>query len=432
MSKKQFNLPIRKFVLFLLPLILIACAASQDASEAGDKSNLDATLEAAGVIETRSPRATATPGPIVEVVENVAAATNIDTFNFLGLSGADWINLALSLVFVLLGYILGSLAARLLVSYVSKFLVEEASRDLMEKVGRMLLWIIVVFSLHLATIRLTFLNAGLKLILLNIYFVIGAILLTRAVWFIIDIADLELRARLRETGREENLSPALVLAVRLLRVLLVILAMSVILSHFGINMTAFAALLGITGLAFSLAARTTIEDAIAGVIILADQPFRVGDRIEVAAANTWGDVVDIGLRTTRIRTRDNRLVIIPNSLISKNEVINYTYPDPTYRIETHVGLDYDTDIEHARRIMAEAVHEVPNVLKDRPIDVLYSDMGESAMIFRVRWWIETYADTRRVTDEVHTALQAALNKAGIKSPFPTQSIYLHGRPPDDK
>jgi MscS family membrane protein len=431
MSKKQFNLLFRQLILFLLPLVLFACSGSQDASEAVEKSSLDATLEAAGVIETREPQPTITPGPIAEAVEDIAEVTNIDNINFLGLTGEDWINLFISLVLILLAYVLGSLAARLLVRYANKFLIEEESRDLMEKVGRTLLWIIVLFSLHLATIRLTFLNAGVKVLLQNIYFVIGAILLTRAVWFIIDIADLELRAHLRETGREENLSPALVLAVRLLRVLLIILAMSVILSHFGINMTAFAALLGITGLAFSLAARTTIEDAIAGVIILADQPFRVGDRIEVAAANTWGDVVDIGLRTTRIRTRDNRLVIIPNSLIAKNEVINYTYPDPTYRIETHVGLDYKTDIEYARQIMAGAVHEVPNVLKDRPIDVLYSDMGESAMIFRVRWWIETYADTRRVTDEVHTALQAALDKAGIKSPFPTQSIYLHGRPPDD-
>jgi small-conductance mechanosensitive channel len=150
----------------------------------------------------------------------------------------------------------------------------------------------------------------------------------------------------------------------------------------------------------------------------------VGDRIEISAANTRGDVVDIGLRTTRVRTRDSRLVIILNSLIAQNEVINYAYPDPTYRIQTEVELDYKTDIEQARQIMANAVRTVPDVLKDKPVDVLYSEMGNSAMVFIVRWWIETYVDTRRVTDKVNTALQEALNAAGFKAPYPTQSIYL--------
>ena len=360
---------------------------------------------------------------------DIAEAAHLQDFTFLGLTGTDWINLVMSLLIVLLGYVIGSITARLINQWAGGYLKDDHTKALFTKVTNMLRWLIVLLALQFATIRLIFLNAPLKNALLSIYFVTAVLLATRGVWYLIDIAEAKLRLHLSETGREQDLSPALILGVRLLRVVLVLIATTIILSHFGINMTAFAALLGLSGLAFSLAARDTIEDAIAGVIILADQPFRVGDRIEVAAANTWGDVVDIGLRTTRIRTRDNRLVIIPNGLISKNEIINYTYPDPTYRIETHVGLDYDTDIERARRIMAEAVREVPNVLGDRPIDVLYSDMGDSAMIFRVRWWIETYADTRRVTDEVHTALQAALDEAGIRSPNPTQSIFLHGEEP---
>ena len=144
----------------------------------------------------------------------------------------------------------------------------------------------------------------------------------------------------------------------------------------------------------------------------------------MAAAGTWGDVTDIGLRTTRVRTRDNRLVIIPNGLIAKNEIINYTYPDPTYRIETHVSIAYGTPVEQAREVLESAVRSVPDVLPNRPVDILYSEMGDSAMIIRVRWWIETYADTRRVTDKIHTAIQNALDEASIDSPFPTQTILL--------
>jgi small-conductance mechanosensitive channel len=135
-------------------------------------------------------------------------------------------------------------------------------------------------------------------------------------------------------------------------------------------------------------------------------------------------VIDIGLRTTRIRTRDNRMVIVPNSVIGANQVVNYTYPDPRYRIETHVGIGYGTDIERARQVIIAAVRQVEGVLLDKPVDALYREMGDWAMIFRVRWWIESYIDTRRMFDRVHTALQNALDEAGIESPFPTQSVDL--------
>jgi small conductance mechanosensitive channel len=81
------------------------------------------------------------------------------------------------------------------------------------------------------------------------------------------------------------------------------------------TITGIVAALGLGGFAHSLAARDTIEDMIAGLIILIDQPFRVGDRIEIAGLGTWGDVTTIGMRTTSIRTRDNHMVIVPNSSI---------------------------------------------------------------------------------------------------------------------
>jgi hypothetical protein len=116
-----------------------------------------------------------------------------------------------------------------------------------------------------------------------------------------------------ERRDRSDLDPALVLMTRLARILLAIVFMVLVLSYFGINVAALSAAVGLGGLAISLAARDTIADAIAGVIILLDRPFRIGDRIEIERANTWGDVTEIGLRTTRIRTRDNRLVV-PNSI----------------------------------------------------------------------------------------------------------------------
>ena len=175
--------------------------------------------------------------------------------------------------------------------------------------------------------------------------------------------------------------------------------------------TAFAAALGLGGLAFSLAARDTVADAIAGFIILVDQPFRIGDRIEIREVGTWGDVTDIGLRTTRIRTRDNRMVIVPNSIIGANQVINYSYPDPRVRNETDLCVGYDSDLEEVRRLIIETIQGIEGVLDYRNVDALYIEMAPSGIVFRVRWWIESYQDTRRNLDQVHTALQRAFDQA---------------------
>jgi small-conductance mechanosensitive channel len=118
------------------------------------------------------------------------------------------------------------------------------------------------------------------------------------------------------------------------------------------------------------------------------------------------------------------MLIIPNSVIGGNEIINYSFPDPTYRVQTDVGVSYDADVEDARRLIIETVRQVEGVMPDRPVDALYNEMGDSAMIFCVRWWIESYAGRRRAIDRVHTALHTALNKEGITAPFPTQSLDL--------
>jgi len=139
-------------------------------------------------------------------------------------------------------------------------------------------------------------------------------------------------------------------------------------------------------------------------------------------------VVDIGLRSTRIRTRDNRLVIVPNNSISTDQIVNYTYPDTQYRIQIEIGVGYGQDIEKVRQIIIDTVRQVAGVLPDKPVDALYVEMGQSAMTFRVRWWIDSYVDTRRMFDSVNTALQKTLDEAGVEMPFNTYDINIMNMP----
>jgi small-conductance mechanosensitive channel len=398
-------------------------ASAQDTAEGEEPQPTGAGL-LEGIIETRTPAPTATPGVIVSGVEELVAEAGLAWTEFLGLRAADWINLGVSLLFVLAGYLLGTWLIRGILPRLARRTATRFDDAFLKQAGPGLRWLVVLFVVRVATERLIFLRPGLRTLLLDIYFVIGLVLAFRILWRLVDLAKQWYTERAAETGRSDELAPIVTLFDRVGRTVVVIVGATVLLSHFGVNIAALTAALGLGGLAFSLAARDTIADAIAGFIILVDRPFRIGDRIEIQGVGTWGDVTDIGLRTTRIRTRDNRMVIVPNSVIGANQVINYTYPDPRYRIETHLGIAYGTDIETARRVIVEAVRQVEGVLPDKPVDALYNEMGDFAMIFRVRWWIESYVDTRRIIDRVHTALQHALDEAGIESPFPIQNINL--------
>jgi MscS family membrane protein len=380
------------------------------------------------IVVTRTLEPTATPDRAAQTVSEFTRATGLAPTSFLGLAAEDWINLVISLVLVLIGYGIGVLLTRVLLRLIARRTSSRIGEAITEAIGPRLKWLVVILVLSFAVRRLAFLSAEIKTTLGDVFFALGLTLSTLILWSLIDLAYDWQHAALKKAGRVDELDPVLILFTRIGRIVLVALSLSILLSYFGINVSAVAAALGIGGLALSLAAQDTLSDAIAGFIILADRPYRVGDRIEIQGAGTWGDVVDIGLRTTRIRTRDNRMIIVPNSMIGKNQIVNYTYPDPRYRIQTHVGVAYGTDIETARRVIVDAVRSLEQVLPDRPVDALYIEMGDSAMIFRVRWWIESYVDTRRVVDRVHTALQEALDAAGIESPYPIQNVNLQVGP----
>jgi small-conductance mechanosensitive channel len=196
-----------------------------------------------------------------------------------------------------------------------------------------------------------------------------------------------------------------------------------LLSHFDVDVSALVTTLGIGTLAIALAAQNTLADTINGFAIIGDRPFSVGDRIEILELDTWGDVIDIGLRSTRIRTRDNRMVVVPNSVIGKSLVVNHSIPSTVYRVQTHVGIDYGIDLEYVRQLIIDTVRAQDWVMKEERVEALFLEFGDSAMIFRVRCWIEHYVETRRIIDKLNSCLYDALSVANIDMSYPTMSVY---------
>ena len=221
---------------------------------------------------------------------------------------------------------------------------------------------------------------------------------------------------IEKSGRQEELNSLITLYAWGLRLIVAILGISIFLSYFGVNITGFAVVLGIGMLVISLAGRDTLADVVAGAMILIDRTYRIGDRVELPGIDFWGDVVEIGMRSTHILAKNNRMVIIPNSRMGSARIVNYSYPNSLYRPQSDIGVSYDNDIDEVSDILLEAVRQVEGVLADRPIDVLLLEIRESEVIFRVRWWIESYQDYFAMINRVNKAMIIALKNAGVKFP----------------
>ncbi len=354
----------------------------------------------------------------------------------LGISGTGWAQIGLAVVLFLTVLILGQRVLHGLLRGVQLLVRRTGSTldDFMfEVVSVPLYWLGVALTADALQLLLPPLPPGLVELLAHVtfvlYFVAGFLLVWRLVdkgtqWYGHQIA---LRT---ETKLDEQLMPFF---RRVLLILVTLVALVMLLDHFGINPTAVLTTLGIGSLAIALAAQTTFSDAINGFIIMVDRPFRIGDRIEIRELNTWGDVVDIGLRSTRIRTLDNRMVIVPNSVIGQSLVVNHSYPDLDYRMHTTVGIAYGSDVDKAREVIYRAVRHSAGVLPDRPIHVLFVEMGDSALIFRLQWWvrIRSELDIFQMYDSVLTSVYKALNEAGITIPFPQRDVH-HKVDPEDR
>jgi small-conductance mechanosensitive channel len=200
----------------------------------------------------------------------------------------------------------------------------------------------------------------------------------------------------------------------------------VLLEHFGITGTALTAsltALGIGGIVIGLAAQATLADIITGTVLLIDRPFRIGDRIRIEKLDTWGDVIEIGWRSTRILTRDNRLVIIPNSIIGVDLITNYSIPSRLFRVETDVIVSYGPDIEYIRNLIIEAMKQETWIMHEEPMQALLLEFTESGVKFKARCWIENYVETRVSQDKLNTAIYKALIKGNIL--MPSSDIVVH-------
>ncbi len=207
-----------------------------------------------------------------------------------------------------------------------------------------------------------------------------------------------------------------------------VLAILFALDVLGINVVPVLAGAGIAGIAVGFAAKDTLSNLIAGILLIIDRPFEIGDRIELwsspQGSATWGDVIDIGLRATKIRTTDNIVIIIPNNQIMMRDIVNYTTISTDIRVRIPIGVSYDTDIKKAKSVILEVANTTEWVLKDPPPMVVVRQFGESSVDLQLRIWIK---DARRRIDAISyitDKVKEAFDREGIEIPYPKRDITI--------
>ncbi len=213
-----------------------------------------------------------------------------------------------------------------------------------------------------------------------------------------------------------------------LKVMLIALAVYFVFLAWDINVTAWVASAGIVGLALSFAAKDTLSNLFAGVSIAADAPYKNGDFIIVDSGER-GMVTNIGLRSTRILTRDDVEITIPNGIIGNSKIINEAGgPSARHRIRTTVGVAYGSDIDQVIETLTAIADDHDQVCDMPEPRVRFRKFGDSSLEFELLCWIDQPVDRGRISHELNCAVYKAFQRTGIVIPFPQRDLHVRSMP----
>jgi len=195
-------------------------------------------------------------------------------------------------------------------------------------------------------------------------------------------------------------------------------------SAFGVPVTAIFASAGIAGMAIALAARETLANFFGGISIFLDRPFRAGDYI-VLDNGDRGEVKSVGMRSTKIQTRDDVMITIPNSVITNGKVVNQSSPHPSFRVRVKIGVAYGSDVDRVEEILMELAIQNELVISNPEPRVRFRSFGDSALDFELLCWAARPHDRGRLIHTLCRDIYKRFNDEGIEIPFPQRDVYLH-------
>jgi len=338
------------------------------------------------------------------------------------LSNFDSPVLAAVVLFIL--YILLAKIADLFTDKVIRKVVKFSKSDLDDQVINLLhrpiyLTIIMIGGIHSSRYlslseKVAFNISGILLSLLVIIWVICTIKVSK---LIIDhaihkVADI--------TGLSKELTP---LVENIWKVIVIASGIMITLSIWKINISPMLASAGIVGVAVALAAKDTLANFFGGISIFIDKPYKIGDYI-VLDSGERGEVVNIGIRSSRIKTRDDILISIPNSIMANTKIINESAPIPKFRIRVPVSAVYGSDVNRIEDILMHVAVNNDNVQPCPEPRIRFRTFGDSSLNFELLCWAKEPSLRGRTIHELNKEIYRTFNEENIIFPFPHRTVYL--------
>lgn len=334
---------------------------------------------------------------------------------------------AIVLVFVVAGKIADTIVSRMVAEIASRSKTNIAD-ELVALVHRPVFMSFVLAGLGLATLRIG-MAATVQYITLAVLKSIAIV-----IWygFVRRVAALLLSALARR-GSSGVMQPNIVSLIdTVLKIALFALTIFFILEAWKIDPSAWLASAGIVGLALSFAAKDTLSNLFAGVSIIIDAPYKIGDFITLESGER-GQVTNIGLRSTRILTRDDVEITVPNAIIGNNKILNEAGgPNSNHRIRVAIGTAYGSDIDKVIACLERVADEHPEVCRSPERRVRFRSFGDSSLNFELLCWIELPVNRGRMLHELNCAVYKAFAHDGIEIPFPQRDLHVRSMPAMEK
>jgi MscS family membrane protein len=200
------------------------------------------------------------------------------------------------------------------------------------------------------------------------------------------------------------------------RLFIVLIAVTTVLQQFGVNVASLVVSLGVGSLAVGLAAQDTLSNMFAGFTILVDQPFRVGDRIQLATGEI-GDVLWIGMRSTQIHSVDDAILVVPNNLLTKDRVVNQSRPTRALATRIPVRVVWGTDVAAVKAILEESTRGIPHIDPARPPVVVTTALADQGIDLVLAFFVDDYLHQGLVRSTILDRVQARFAAAGIQTPL---------------
>lgn len=209
------------------------------------------------------------------------------------------------------------------------------------------------------------------------------------------------------------------------KTLFFIFSVIIVIRSWGFNIGSLLAGVGIAGMVLGLALKDSLANIFGGISLVLDKSIKVGDKIKLDSGEV-GVIHDIGLRSSKVKTYDNEIIILPNNGLANSKIINYVAPTPHHRAVVKFGVEYGNDIEKVKKVALNAIQGIENAIYDdeerKPL-VVFSEMGESSINFSALIW-STWDKSHGVKMEATKRIYEAMNKAKIGIAFPTRTVHM--------